>query len=120
MTAGPLAGPASAYPTFKAPASICFSEANEVLVPGLIAGNFVAPDCASAEPITPNWVAAMVMAAAPTKWRRGWSIGSELSGVSMMSLLGFDPLTAAANAVGTPCGRLRGVRIPGFCGPPQP
>ena len=38
MTAGPLAGPASAYPTFRTPASICFSGANEVFVPGLIVG----------------------------------------------------------------------------------
>jgi hypothetical protein len=30
MTGGPLAGPASAYPTFSRPASICFSEENEV------------------------------------------------------------------------------------------
>ena len=36
MTGGPLAGPASAYPTFRRPASICFSEPNDVFVPGLI------------------------------------------------------------------------------------
>ena len=33
-----IAGPASAYPTFRTPASICFSEPNDVFVPGLIAG----------------------------------------------------------------------------------
>src|SRR5438105_11328021 len=36
MTAGPAAGPASAYPTLRTPASICFSEPNDVFVPGLI------------------------------------------------------------------------------------
>ena len=35
MTAGPSAGPASAYPTFSTPASICFSGPNDVFVPGL-------------------------------------------------------------------------------------
>ncbi len=46
---GPLAGPASAYPTLSRPASICFIEAKDVFVPGLIAGNFRLPDCAFAE-----------------------------------------------------------------------
>jgi hypothetical protein len=31
---GPAAGPASTYPTFRRPASICFSEVNDVFVPG--------------------------------------------------------------------------------------
>src|SRR5437016_791481 len=35
MTAGPSLGPASAYPTFRTPASICFSEPKDVFVPGL-------------------------------------------------------------------------------------
>src|SRR2546423_1002232 len=33
MTAGPSAGPASAYPTFRRPASICFSEPKDVGIP---------------------------------------------------------------------------------------
>jgi hypothetical protein len=52
----------------------------------LIVGSFVLPGRESAEPIIPNWAAAMVVAAAPTKWRRGWSICSEFLGVSIMSL----------------------------------
>src|SRR5215510_5096147 len=36
MTAGPSGGPASAYPTLRTPASICFSESNELCVPAFI------------------------------------------------------------------------------------
>jgi hypothetical protein len=75
MTAGPSAGPAWAYPTFRAPASICFSERNDVFVPGLIGGNcvgFVFAACAFADPIMPSWAAAMAPAAAPKKQRRLW------------------------------------------------
>src|SRR6185437_1013736 len=43
-TAGPSAGPASAYPTLRMPASICFIEWNEMLVPGLTVGR--SADCA--------------------------------------------------------------------------
>ena len=53
------------------------SGANEVLVPGLVAGSvfdFDAPDCACAAPIAPNCAAAIVMAvvtaAVPKKCRR--------------------------------------------------
>src|SRR5271168_580870 len=45
MTAGPSAGPASTYPTFRRPASICFSGPNDVFVPGLFVGR--SADCAS-------------------------------------------------------------------------
>src|SRR5690349_15995270 len=36
MTAGPSVGPASAYPTFRTPALICFSEPKDVFVTLLI------------------------------------------------------------------------------------
>src|SRR5438309_1053719 len=43
--------------------SICLSEANEVFVPGLIAGTRAGlGDCAAAEPIMPSWAAARVIA----------------------------------------------------------
>src|SRR6266849_8406100 len=81
MTAGPSAGPASAYPTFSTPASICFSVANDVLVPGLILGSsagFALPDWALAEPLKANWAAAMVMAAVPKKRRRSLLMSSDI------------------------------------------
>ena len=65
--------PASAYPIFRTPASICFSEPNNVFIPGWIAGTaggFASLDCAAAEPIMPNWAAAMALAAVPKKRRR--------------------------------------------------
>jgi hypothetical protein len=46
-------GPASPYPTFRTPASICLSEPNEVSVPGLTAGRLAgsaASDCAIHRP----------------------------------------------------------------------
>ena len=52
-----------------------------MFVPGLIAGTaagFALLDCAAAEPIMPNWAAAMVMAAAPRKRRRSWLISSDI------------------------------------------
>jgi hypothetical protein len=42
------------YPTFRTPASICFSEANDVFVPSLIvvaSAGVILRNCASAEPI---------------------------------------------------------------------
>src|SRR5215217_2065243 len=72
MTAGPSVGPASAYPTFRRPASICFRESKDVFVPGLLvvtSAGFVSLDCAYAQPIMPSWVAAIVMAATPRKQR---------------------------------------------------
>ena len=38
----------------RTPASICFTEANDVFVPGLIAGSFVLLGCAFTEPIIPS------------------------------------------------------------------
>src|SRR5260221_13910172 len=83
MTGEPLAGPASAYPTLRTPASICFSELNDVFVPGLIGLILVA--CASADPIMPNSAAAIVMAAVPRKRRRQRLISSR--SISTHSLL---------------------------------
>src|SRR5436309_665912 len=78
MTGGPSAGPASAYETFRTPASICFSGPNDVWAPGLSAGNFVLAGCAFAKPVKPNWAAAAVIAAAPMKLRRRRSIFSDI------------------------------------------
>src|ERR1700729_4126414 len=78
MTGGPSAGPASAYPTFNRPASICLSELNDVFVPGLMAGTL--PGCAAAVlPIVASGVAARVMAAAPRSRRRPWLIVSVIA-----------------------------------------
>src|SRR5919106_1604000 len=81
MTAGPSVGPASAYPTFRTPASICFSEPNDVFVPGLIvvaSAGVVLLDCASAELIRTSSAAAMVMTAVAKKRRRSWLISSDI------------------------------------------
>src|SRR4029077_4679680 len=72
MATGPSLGPASAYPTLSRPASICFSDANDVLVPGLIArmpANLVLLGCASAEPFKRSWAVATVTTAVPRKLR---------------------------------------------------
>src|ERR1700722_9341743 len=93
MTAGPLAGPASAYPTFRRPASICFSGPNDVWAPGLVLGRsagFALPGCALAEPLNANCAAAMVMAAVPRKRRRWRSISSDILGLSIGESPGFD------------------------------
>src|SRR6476620_12504373 len=86
MTTGPSLGPASAYPTLSRPASICFSDANDVLAPGLIARmppSFVLLGCASAEPFKSSWAAATVTAAVPRKLRRYWLISSDFSVLSI-------------------------------------
>jgi hypothetical protein len=65
---------------FRRPASICFSEVNDVFVPGLIAresDGFAFLDCAFAEPNTPTWAAAMVMAAVRRKLRRLCLVSSD-------------------------------------------
>src|SRR6476659_2975261 len=82
MTTGPSLGPASAYPTLSRPALICFSEANDVLVPGLTArmpANLVLLGCALAEPFKRSWAAATVTAAVPRKLRRYQLISSDFS-----------------------------------------
>jgi hypothetical protein len=68
-----LIGPASAYPTFKTPASIRFKDPNDVFVPGLIAGILADFDllvCAVAGPIMPTSADAIVMTAVAKKRRR--------------------------------------------------
>src|ERR1700687_1111107 len=66
MTAGPVAGPASAYPMLRTPASTCFNEANEAFGPPVLQGR----DCAFAEANVPNCAAAIIMDAVPRKRRR--------------------------------------------------
>src|ERR1700719_2597321 len=61
MTAEPSAGPASTYPTFSNPASICFSGPNDCAF-GL--------DCAFADPRATSSAAASVMLALRRKRRR--------------------------------------------------
>src|SRR5258708_11277858 len=90
MTTGPSAGPASAYPTLSRPASICFSAAKDVLVPGLIAGNcadFAFAPCAFADPIEPNRAAASEAPAIAKNWRRRWLISSGISSLSILRRL---------------------------------
>src|SRR5687768_14848569 len=78
MTAGPPAGPASAYPTSSTPARICLRLPNDLIGPGSREGGFdglVVLDRASREAKRPNSAAASVMAAEPRKWRRPLSTG---------------------------------------------
>src|SRR5580658_1503196 len=80
ITPGPLAGPASAYPIFKSPASICFRGPNDALAPAFLAvapASFNGLACASLEPKVPSLAAAMVMAAVPKKRRRLGFVSSE-------------------------------------------
>src|SRR5260370_42504085 len=93
MTGEPLAGPASAYPTFRSPASICFSELNDVFVPGLI--GLILPDCASAGPSRASSAAAIVRAAVPRRRRRSWLICSD---ILPFSLIGFKASKRSASA----------------------
>src|ERR1700678_2600928 len=91
ITAGPLAGPASAYPTFSNPALICFSELKDVFVPGLIGGTsawFGSSDRASAEAIVTSGAAARVITALRKKRRRCWLITSDV----LVVLTGESPL----------------------------
>src|ERR1700674_2895068 len=76
MTGGPLAGPATAYPTFRSPASICFMGANDVFVPGVVGP--ILPDCASAAPTMASSATATVRTAAPKRRRRSWLISSDI------------------------------------------
>src|SRR5437868_2954681 len=90
MTTGPSAGPASAYPTLRTPASICFSAANEVCDPGLTAAAFAglaSLDCALAEPVRANWAAAIPSAAVPMNWRRFWLMSSGMVVLQWMLVL---------------------------------
>src|SRR5580658_6954157 len=80
-TGGPLAGPASAYPTLRRPASICFSGPNDVFVPGLILGRsfgFVLVDCPSAELTPSNPAAATDLPIVPKRRRRLWLISLDI------------------------------------------
>src|SRR5208282_5819599 len=87
MTAGPSAGPASAYPTLSRPASICFSGPNDVFVPGLagpaLGALFVFPEralvSADAGLNMANSAAAIVMAELRKKRRRPLLTCSDIS-----------------------------------------
>src|SRR6266566_6044387 len=81
MAGEPSTGPASAYPTFSRPASICFTEPNDVLATGLAldrSTGFALLDCALVEPVTPSRAAAIAIAAVPRKRRRSWSISLDI------------------------------------------
>src|ERR1700722_5688278 len=86
MTTGPSAGPASAYPILRTPASICLSVPNDVLAPGLILGrsaDLALLGWASAAPLSTSWAPTRVVAAAPKKRRRAQLISGEVLFVSM-------------------------------------
>src|ERR1044072_1922413 len=81
MTAEPAAGAASASPTFSTPASICFNEPNDALLPPFSLGefaDFVVPDCASAKLVMPTLAAAMLITAVLKKRRRSWLTSSDI------------------------------------------
>src|SRR6185436_16866293 len=110
ITGWPSAGPASAYPTFSSPASICFRGAKDVLAPGLIAGTvgWDVPDCAFAAPIIPSRVAAIVRAAVLTKRRR-----SCLRSFAMMSLR-FESTSGSSSTASRRSLDQRDERLPFF------
>ena len=67
----------------RRPASICFSEANDLFVPGAIAGSLILSDCASTERIKKAWVAASDRASVPQRLRRRRLIDSGISVVDI-------------------------------------
>src|SRR5688500_1732020 len=80
-TGGPSAGPSSAYPTFRTPASICFSGPNDVLVAylaGSAAVRLIPSDCRSIAPSTDSLAPAIAVTAALRKRRRSLSISSDI------------------------------------------
>src|SRR5262245_3780770 len=73
ITTGPLAGPASAYPTLSTPASICFSGPNDPPPPApVVRAGFAAAATGSpcAKSITPSRDAATAVAIPARKRRR--------------------------------------------------
>src|SRR6266436_5071122 len=73
ITGRPFAGPASAYPTFKRPASTCFNGPNDVFAPDFVEVGravFVFFVCALAELIKPTLAPAAPAAAMPKNRRR--------------------------------------------------
>src|SRR5262245_46710222 len=67
ITGGPPAGPTSAYPMLRTPASICFKTPNEFV--GFDTG-FALVDCALSAPSSPKRAPIIVIAAVPRKRRR--------------------------------------------------
>jgi len=66
-------GPASAYPMFRGPASICFNSPNDIVVPRFVSGGFSGSGSARAAcpaPRTPSRAPASVMAAVPNQRRQ--------------------------------------------------
>src|SRR6267378_8251215 len=80
-TGGPLAGPASAYPTLRTPASICLIESNDEPVGAVtaipVSGVIVLIDI-SENLVAPNRAAASVMIAEPTNRLRSLLISSDI------------------------------------------
>src|SRR5260370_42105959 len=88
ITGRPLAGPDSAYPTFKRPASICFNGPNDVFVPDFVEvarAAFVFFDCALAELIKPTLAPAAPAAAMPKNRRRLYFVFSDIFGSSLLN-----------------------------------
>src|ERR1700712_2571706 len=118
MTTEPSAGPASAYPTFRTPAVICFMETNDVFVPGLIVGTsagLVLPGCASADPTAPNRAAAIIMEAVPRKRRRRKSASSDIFPLR----LDCRSMLSNTGAAREPAGWLPAHRLPARTLPPH-
>src|SRR3954471_2763060 len=73
MATGPPGGPSSAYPILSTPASICFNEPKDGIVPFVDVATprrIVPSDSAFAEPTIATSAAARVIAAMPRKQRR--------------------------------------------------
>src|SRR4029453_11785812 len=82
ITGGPLGGPASAYPTFRTPASTCFRGPNEARGSGAppVAGvGFIRVDDACAAPAVPSFVATTVATAFARNRRRPHFVSSAIS-----------------------------------------
>src|SRR5215208_341987 len=75
ITTGPAGGPASAYPTFKTPASICFITSNDlfdVCFILILLAEFIFPGLAFAKPIMLSSMEARLKADELKKRRRSY------------------------------------------------
>src|SRR6476620_12486982 len=72
MTTGPFAGPVSAYPTFRTPASICLSESKVSLDGACMTRSLGALE----KIVVPNRAVTSPVTALPRNWRRSLLISS--------------------------------------------